>query len=256
MRVFIATTVIGVLTLLAGQPCSATTIFDGTFADSDWTHTMVFDSTPLGGTFTAVRADSGGNPKSYQAGSHTWGRGTIYVAHIFTAAGAYNPAVQGAIAHIDFSHDFIVFDESFRAVATALVIKQDGEYFVAPPVPPHFTFPGDAPWTTGSASFTAANFGRLTAAGLAPGAPNLSATGAPIEFGYVSANTTALQDTTTLWGIDNFSVTPVPVPEPPSFMLLTTVAVGLVCGCRLQGRINRRTRPTNGRNWPRRVGEG
>ena len=214
--------------LFAAAPIEAGTIsfFDGTFNNSNWNDTKILDP---GGTasFTAFQVGSGGNPGSFQQTNQTLNQTPIGVSHL-NPGFTYNPAVQGAITSINVSSDQIEFSPlaGFEVVYSILIF-QNSTYYIAA-----LDNLNQSSWTNFSftgltaSDFTSA-FNGFTLPGPGPAEPNFSSTGAPIEFGFFSGNTSIGSLFNTSSGIDNLSITlnTQSVPEPVSVMLLN---VGLV----------------------------
>jgi hypothetical protein len=193
------------------QGATAFTIADFTFPNSNWTHTVIHDSTAGGGTFTAARIASGGNPRAYQGGSHTFGPGEVYFGHLLTGVDAYDPTTQGPIAKITWQHDFIVTSPPY-AVAVTLLLKQNGRFYIPRPSL-HFTVYHSNPWHAAIQSLTIGDFIEVNASGLGTRQPDFSSTGAPIEFGYATINGTTGGPVVTTWGIDNYQLAVEIAPE-------------------------------------------
>jgi hypothetical protein len=191
---------------------TATQFADGVFNNANWSSAKVFDTTPsAGATFTAAQAASGGNPGQYRQVNMTFGQGTIIVGHLNPLA-VYTPATQGAIGSISYSYDVREFNPPFAGAAVnyALLLLQNGTYYVPDPTD---TFSNTDNWqNVGNTNLTATQFsglyqGTLQLPGAGPIHPDFSANGAPITFGYFSANTnTGVPPITTSSGIDNWSV--------------------------------------------------
>jgi hypothetical protein len=62
------------------------------------------------------------------------------------------------------------------------------------------------------------------------GTLDFSAAGDPITFGFLTTNSVTLDNTSTMSGIDNWSVTVDPVPEPSTALLLAGGLLALVMG--------------------------
>ena len=228
IKYYLSIVVISLLTHPQASLASTANYFDGTFVDTDWTHTVIWDETPGGGSFSADQALSGGNPAEYQHGSHTYGPGNVVYGHIYSGGGSYDPSIQGAINNINFSHDFIVLSRRFPGsdeVSTKLLVEQGGRFFYASDP---FTFTFGNPWTSASASLTNADFLEITSTGPVVGMPDFSATGSLIQFGYASTNFTGYSGNTNSWGMDNFQISVNSVPIPAAAWLFGSGLIGLV----------------------------
>jgi hypothetical protein len=183
--------------------------FDGTFNDADWT--KFFQATGSPAFEVAEQRTSGGNPDSFRFMSHTWGNGVQGVVYHLNNNVVYDPSTQGAIDSLDYSADVIGFNTSSGVFGDGLLIEQGDRLFIS-----QFTavrFP--SPWQTKSASdLTSSSFLSLDGGA----APDFSAAGDAISFGYIRTNTIPGVTTTIEHGIDNWSisvnsVSATPVPE-------------------------------------------
>jgi hypothetical protein len=175
---------------------------DGTFADADWAATVISD-TSAGhvGTFLAQQVGAGGNPGAYRYVRHNYCQGAFIVGHL-RAGAVYDPAVQGAATTISGSYDLThINPPPGQGVGYGLLLRQGDTYYAVAA--------GDTVTGTGWAAFVAAptpasGFQRVT--GLGPEQPNFSATGAPMQLGYYSGNTSTSGCLQRESGIDNWAV--------------------------------------------------
>lgn len=177
---------------IASPTLSAVTVVrDGDFADADWELLVYSFKSTLGaqpgGTVDASQ-QSGGNPgtmrrvvnhiapaPSQTEYSSTWG---VHLKKGFT----YDPSVQGAIATIDYSEDA---RKITSGQLTGLAIRQAGKvYYTQADI---FTNPA---WTrVEQLAIVPGNFAEITAAGPVQGSrPDFSASGGPLEVGFIRAN--------------------------------------------------------------------
>jgi hypothetical protein len=192
--------------LAASAPASAETVIsDSIFSTSDWLTQVNYSS---GASQTALQAESGGNSYRYSYRYMTHSKGpnsTIGVTHVFLGAN-FNPSIQGAIDHIDYTETRIEFAPpwSGAAIGATFVLRQGGvDYYSS-----DLTFTNST-WNTISLNnLKAIDFGSSSH-------PDLSATGGPIQFGYERSNTNSSSSGSYLLqhGIDNRAVTITPVPE-------------------------------------------
>ncbi|MBN8281453.1 MAG: hypothetical protein J0M16_12660 [Gammaproteobacteria bacterium] len=214
--------------LALSGPARAATIefFDGTFADADWTVAKISDNTPgAGASFTATQVATGGNPGEYREVIHVYGLGSIIVGYLRNAA-TFDPSVSGSIVSLAYSYDTQRLQLNTGAVAYTPVIFQNNTWYG---LPAYDTTTNQA-WTSfGLSGLTAASF--IARVGSGPAAPDFSATGAPMVFGYLSANTNtnAAVTATRSAGIDNWrvEVTTANVPLPAGGWLLATGVVAI-----------------------------
>lgn len=212
----------------AGPAAAQTVIQDGTFVDGNWSLTKVRDTSANPGATLGqgTQQSSGGNPGEYRKVTHDWvGPGAVGFAHLFTSQ-AYNPADQGALDAVKYDFDMLIIDPSTSGtVHYAPLLAQGGRFFRASGVTP-----------TTQGVWLAQSFAGLTAASFSAtdgtGAPDFSAAGAPIQFGFYTANGTAGSGrSVTTSGIDNWKVTLTEaspaVPEPGA-VLLFLPALGVV----------------------------
>jgi hypothetical protein len=203
------------------------TFSDDTFDDASWTATGIGPGLL---SFTAGQVPTGGNPGSFRQNTLTFNFGFVYVVNLGSAFD-YDPSLQGAIFSVSASYDVILIGP--YAVGYGLALLQNGSYYIS-----HGSSALGPNWAPGED--LASSFTQISGSG--PLIPDFSATGAPIEFGYVSMNYDTLPGTTltSQSGIDNLSIVlnaPPPAtgaPEPPSVSLLTAAMVLMVVGPRLQ----------------------
>jgi len=171
-----------------------------------WT-TAVTAST--NGSAAAVElSDGGGNPGGFRAMTHAL-PGTddgdsnptqITVLHLYDG-GEWNPAIDGALSHINYSEDQIELEPPFAgaAIGAVFVVSQGGTDYIA------FTNPDNAFSNTAWQTVRVTN---LTPTDFLPApGPDFSAAGAPMMFGYQRSNTSRSSGgITTQHGIDNWTV--------------------------------------------------
>jgi uncharacterized protein (TIGR03437 family) len=139
------------------------------------------------------------------------------VAHIYTAYTYAPSSVQ--IAGLTYSYDLNEFQpqDPSRSVAYAPLLLQNDTYYAALPYDGAF-YPN---WRRLSrANLIASDFvnvgglGLVNTIGPGPTNPDFSCNGAPIQFGYITANSTSqtdlMSDVTSQSGIDNWMVTGAP----------------------------------------------
>ena len=207
-------------------------VFDGTFNNNDWTQTATVD--PAGSFFTATATQilTGGNPGAFREMTHTWGGPgeAVHVTldHMYNLF-TYDPKTQGAIGSINYSEDGIILSSTFPSsvVGRGMDIFQDGVVYRTFASNGGFYALTDTTWTTFSLTgLTATDFGSSSGTH-----PNFSATGDPMQFGYLRSNGLfGLQ--TIVNGIDNWTVTINPVPEPSSLWLAIIGGLGLIAAWR------------------------
>jgi hypothetical protein len=190
---------------------------DSEFDDSDW-ELMVWELGD-GGSVVAQRQASGGNPGSYRRVVDTLEdapgsgeRSRLAGFHVRLGA-SYNPQVEGAIDWIVYAEDSIMFSGHGQGQGTGLILLQDGNVYI-----PGGLFVNQNQWTTQTLSkLEETDFVRvLPNLDLDPTQnPDFSATGSTIEFGFSRTNSTCLGclGYTIDAGIDNWSVSIVPIPE-------------------------------------------
>lgn len=212
--------------LFACRPAAAQTVIqDGTFQDDHWAITKVSDtsSSPSLSSALGAQQSSGGNPDFYRLVVHNWyGPGGVGFAHLFTPQ-EYRPGEQGGLTAVRYDFDMLILNAASSAtVLYAPLLAQGGKFYVK--------LPGSTPTSTGAwlpqayAGLTAGDFSATDGSG----APDFSAAGAPIRFGFYTGNGTAFSEQSiTTSGIDNWKVTltqsetgGAAVPEPSAFLLL------------------------------------
>jgi hypothetical protein len=161
---------------------------------------QVIDVAFAGAPATQTQKLSGGPGNSaYQQGTQTY-TSLVRVAHIFQGAGYYNPAVSGALTSLSESFQFQVF--SSASVGVGFLLRQGNSYFAYAGY--QSVDPGSG-WVTLSSGELTTSIWKLAAGSQA--APDFSASGAPIQFGYFTANSSvgsAIQTQT--FGIANLSL--------------------------------------------------
>ena len=189
-RLRVSTFLVLVGSMVAGDAArgAAPTFSDGSFADADWSHFLLYhEDTSAGNTGTAsfdsFQSLTGGDPGAFQQGSHTWTPLEIRVGHL-SGASVYDPSVSGAIVSVDFSRSLKVLAADpvlGGAMAGAgPLIEQDGQFFLSGA--PAASLGAD--WSTTESNLSEVNFrlviDTLDMEGEDPNVhPDFSETGAP-----------------------------------------------------------------------------
>jgi len=191
-----------------------TVLFDGTFANPDWTHVVLFAS-PGAVLGPSGQVAAGGNPGAYQRSEHTLPGAfdTIYDGHLCVGCGTFDPATDGPVLSVKIEYDYIdLLDQIGFGTRNGLYVLQGGQHFI-------WQVDGGGPysgWTQLSATgitATGSGWQRVTGSGVVGGAPNFSTNGAPMQFGYYTRNAPvpvrgdARGVFTQRWGVDDFRVT-------------------------------------------------
>ncbi len=123
----------------------------------------------------------------------------ITVVHLFEG-GTWDPAVDGALSHINYSEDRIEQDPPFdgAAVGALFILEQDGtRYFVSLDESNAFT---NTAWESKSLN-------GLTPGDFSPSAPDFSASGGEMVFGILRSNTNRSDiEIVITHGLDNWRV--------------------------------------------------
>ncbi len=209
----------------AAQECGK--IVDATFVDAEWSHVEVVDTNGTA-TFSVMQDTAGGNPPPRQRGSHTYTNTIVREAHMYLPA-LHDPAFDGVISWVVFDIDFM--HESFvgpcGAPSPELKLRgcllQGGEYYT-------YSFPAYpvGGWEDHqSGALVETDFGQITASGVIDFGvnPDFSTSGAPIQFGYASSNSTGTGPCTATWGVDNFQVEVTSVGSCSELTTLPDVAI-------------------------------
>ena len=222
----VAALVLGLIMTASVASAASVVFFDGTFVDGEWTTTVL--TSGLGGSGRAGQSATGGNPDSYREISITLVRPTstegslVAVASIKPSA-VYDPGALAAIASVDYSEDAILLEGSGNGHALTIALEQAGVLYAGLP---RLVSP-DSVWTPKSIpGFVASDFVAIAGGS---GSPDFSASGAPIAFGSWRAFSSPPGSSagTRLGGIDNWTVTVHPVPEPGS-ALLVGLGIGIL----------------------------
>ena len=186
-------------------------VADAVFDAIDWTHVPAWAEPPAPADF--VRQETtGGNPGAFQRGEQIASIpfGILYVAHIFTGAGQYDPKTRGAFVSLDVEYDYR--DLGGSGTTRGVLLRQANRTYIRTT--------GDAfrsEWTRESISGLSSQdpaWRQVGASGVAPGRPDFSEEGAPIELGYFTFTASAQFGTVpSVWGMDNFRVTFVGAPQ-------------------------------------------
>jgi hypothetical protein len=225
---------------------AAVTVSDSTFVNTDWTITSF--SSFNGGTSSAAQVASGGNPGPYRNVTDTLNNGgvpSVVLGVSIYSPFTYNPAVSGAISAVDYSEDAACISGCFGSgQSTGPALLQGGVIYVLGSSSV-ITGPGAAFVNHSLSGLTAADFGGVSLTGSTfvdnSVHPNFSASGAPIQFGFLRANGTGPGGIgyTLAAGIDNWQVTITSAALPPSGittiptlgtaeMVLLAFAIGLL----------------------------
>ncbi len=210
----------------------AVTVSDSTFADVDWT--LAVFSSGSGGNVTGAQVASGGNPGSYRSVTDTLtGGGVVSVVvgvNIYQPF-TYSPSTSGAINSLDWSEDAACTTTCFGSgVSAGPALLQGGNYYI---LCSSSVITGTSPaFANHSLSgLTAADFG-LTSPGPSTGCdpsvhPNFSASGAPLKFGFLTANGTGPGGGgySSTEGVDNWQITLQATALPPPVPVATSQPV-------------------------------
>jgi hypothetical protein len=200
----------------AGRAYATTVTFsDSNFAPASWTTAVAYDVLGVA-THAESQVLTGGNPGSYRRVEQSGYGGfpDILVAHILQGA-VYNPSVSGAILSLDFHFEANAPDAGLVKPPDPLdfimMVTQGGKFFI---------FQGLASLDTTWATMTRTGIpgSAFQTIGLVPElAPDFSAGGGPIGFGFATAthHNIACDSPCNVGGIDNWWVTVNP-PETVS----------------------------------------
>ena len=200
------------------------TVGDTVMSSVNWTEGYVTNG-PAGQSSTQQITGGSGGDGPYRETVHTVPGGYTFlnVYHILNSF-TYNPATQGDILSLDFSIDY---KTDGSTVGQGFVVAQGSKEWYGS----YIAIASGGQWLNRGSS------GPLTALDfqgyfdVAP--PDFSANGAPITFGYNTANSSTLYGYSTTSGFDNFNVTIIHdpstalVPEPAMISMLALSAIGL-----------------------------
>jgi len=230
MKKLICTTIALLMATVFTQAEVTTSYFDDEFNDSDWQ--MLLVPVGLGGSISSDHVSSGGNPGAYRQINNVVNPAPAGpdVSAIFGFHGKvgadYDMATMGVINAIDFSIDYKSIYSSFGGQAFGITIKQDDVYYVQR----QYTYAVFNWQTSLNTGLLASDFSELLfdSENLAldyNSNPDFSASGSLISFGFYTANSTGTSSSSPqpkTIAYDNWSVVVNPVPEPASFLLLTS----------------------------------
>jgi hypothetical protein len=220
----------------AAQSAAALTISDDAFLEGNWTTTEIAD-TGGNATFTTSQQLAGGDPGSFRQTTHSIpdAAQSIVLGHVFTGA-SFDPSASGPIESLEFGLDlrFVGGSVGTSQVGHQLLLSQAGSLYNALATAgavaqgPGNGLPG--PWSSHSFSgLSASSFTLLSGNG--PATPDFSRAGGPIQFGYLTLNTSIDTGLATTSGIDNWSVA-ILVPEPSTVALLAGALLALAARAR------------------------
>lgn len=178
---------------------------DDDFDSADWTAGIVSQSAPQA-SFQANRIASGGSPGAYRRTDHTYaGPGDLIVAH-WSISALYAPALQGEISGIDVSFDLMLLDGGDPLVVAYGLILGQGDSVYRAAYSLTTIEPITGVWEQhGFLNLQATDFIKISGS---VALPDFSTGAAAMQFGYFTANGTSSPDqTTTISGIDNWSIT-------------------------------------------------
>jgi hypothetical protein len=227
------------------------TYYDGTFNDADWQLTILEGGG--GGSVIPLQIASGGDPGEYRRVTDIVDPplaippGSVVYGLHFRPDAVFTPATQGAIQSIDFGIDTIMFSGFGQGESTRLILEQSGRIFrtIGPP------FAANQPgWTTHFRSLIQQNdFGLIVATADSvlidvTQQPDFSSFGAPITFGFHTANSTNNPaGYSIVAGFDDWRVTVhtiAPVPEPSMMVLLVSGAFSCALAARRRRTLSKR----------------
>jgi hypothetical protein len=209
---------------LASFGTTFTIVSDSTFNPANWSQSLTGTTVP-GATAGFSQVISGGNPGPYgRVDFQTPAAGAFALATLYTAQ-TYTPATQGAISSFTISADF---EDLAGGAPVFLVFKQGDTYFS----PETYVDVYNLSWFHASVTGTPGS-GSLAGANLI--------NGPAIQFGVFVEYSTSDFQYPDAFGIDNFSVTITPVPEP-GVATISFAGVGLFAFLFRNGRLKLRQR--------------
>jgi hypothetical protein len=204
---------------LGGQPIVSGTFSDITFADADWDTVAI--QTGLGGTAVGQQVSSGGDLGPYRSVTINVNAATQTGDSQVTVFNGKKSAIwdpsgtptsdnpnQGAITSVDYSEFAKIINGGGEGQFTGCALMQDGIVYL---VVAKGLFTPETTWTPKTQTgLVASDFVSIVNGNLTTQHPDFSATGDPIEFGFIRANSspkgTGSAYTETV-GIDNWAVT-------------------------------------------------
>lgn len=184
--------------------------FDGDFQDDAWTLQVLTDGLP-GGTATAARQPTGGNPGASRRVTLTIpaAPGDLLTSSVgafsWKTGATYDPRVGGAITSVDWSQDHRAAP---GAQFLSLAIEQDGKLYL-----PSTRYADSQTWTRfAEAGLVSDGFDHVTPPDLVPvqaGGPDFTARGSTMTFGFFRNASTGYGGGgyTTVADTDGWSVT-------------------------------------------------
>lgn len=208
-----------VVTILAVAGLTAAAKADRTFNSFGW-NASNWETVQYGpGSATGMRDDVGGNPGAAWQATMTASTsgGTLNGFQRYTGTNLYDPAVDGAVASMDFTVDAKWISSSLviGGHGVSAAIRQGGiDYAANPTQPTGFT----GGWVTLThTGITASDFSRLD--GL-PGTPDFSAGGAPFSYGFRTFIAGINPGNSGVVNYDNLSLAVRSVPAPGAAALV------------------------------------
>ncbi len=123
--------------------------------------------------------------------------GSAGITGFFLRQGAvYDPAAMGAIGAIDYSERSFLFTGVDQGQASSLLILQNGRLYAMDPARVAPIRTTTTAWTRHSRTGLKAEDFIARSAGAAPLHPDFSATGAPLQFGFLRESSTVAPDPT------------------------------------------------------------
>lgn len=216
--------VLSVVVVLAGKAQAVPLVSDGDMSIGNWFSQIFSDTTPGGDASSLTMSEfGGGNPGSYLEIQHTYtGPGGLLVGHANFLT-IHFPAFDGVLDALTYSFDVNFFNTPGQGgsppggVAFRAMLFQDNNVYQA-----GFQVATAAVWTT--LTFTnllPSDFVLID--GIGAPTPDFSLSGAPMLFGFFSANSSCCGGANvTTFGVDNFTVSNVAaaLPLPASAALL------------------------------------
>ncbi len=225
-------TTIATVLILTTLAAAEVTFTDGEFAPADWELTLREDYN--GGTVGAQQELTGGSPDEYRRVTTNVQADSPYpFARVYAFNKAVNaswdPATQGAIESIDYAEESVLFGSCGNGVHTGPAVFQDGKAFILADAmyDIHPMYANTSYWQSESAGGLVADNWVLNWEN-EDIHPDFSESGSPIAFGFYRLLVTTDVAYGCDSGIDNWSLTVHPVPEPTCLGLLSAGLVALV----------------------------